>query len=242
MLAVVLAFVAGATNAGGLLAVGRYTSHMTGIVSAMADNIALGAFGLVGAGFAALLAFTAGAACSAILINWARRHSRSRQYAYPIALEALLLLGFGVLGGMSSQSPNFMVIAAPLLCFIMGLQNATITKLSGSRMRTTHVTGVITDIGIELGKALYWNRASSIPKARNVRPDLKKLRILASILSVFFLGGIAGAVGFGHLGYMTTVPLAMLLLAMALPSLGRRQTSRRVVHRQVTAGAGGERL
>jgi len=43
-----LAFCAGAINAGGFLAVKQYTSHMTGIVSAIADNVALGAYGLVG--------------------------------------------------------------------------------------------------------------------------------------------------------------------------------------------------
>jgi uncharacterized membrane protein YoaK (UPF0700 family) len=67
-----LAFVAGAANAGGFLAVGQYTSHMTGIVSAMADNLALGNVTLVVAGLSSLLAFTTGAATSAMLINCKR--------------------------------------------------------------------------------------------------------------------------------------------------------------------------
>ncbi len=56
-LGLVLTFVAGATNAGGVLALGQYTSHMSGIFSAMADNLALGAVGLVLIGLAALSAF-----------------------------------------------------------------------------------------------------------------------------------------------------------------------------------------
>ena len=88
MLGAILAFVAGAMNAGGFLAIGHYTSHMTGIVSSIADNLALGLFGLVGSGIALLVSFTLGAACSAILINWARRHARRQQYAYPLALES----------------------------------------------------------------------------------------------------------------------------------------------------------
>src|SRR5215204_3562330 len=64
-LGLVLTFVAGATNAGGFLAIGQYTSHMSGIFSALADNLVLGAFGLVLAGLGALLLFVAGAACSA---------------------------------------------------------------------------------------------------------------------------------------------------------------------------------
>ena len=69
LLGLVLTFVAGAINAGGFLAVGHYTSHMSGIFSALADNVVLGAFGLVVAGLSGLIAFVAGAACSAILIN-----------------------------------------------------------------------------------------------------------------------------------------------------------------------------
>lgn len=64
-----LAFVAGAVNAGGFLAVGQYTSHMSGIVSALADNVVLGESALVIWGLSSLLSFIAGAACSAMLIN-----------------------------------------------------------------------------------------------------------------------------------------------------------------------------
>src|ERR1700683_4298233 len=68
-----LAFVAGAANAGGFLAVGQYTSHMTGIFAARADTLALDNVAWVVAGLSSLLAFTTGAAPSAMLINWGRR-------------------------------------------------------------------------------------------------------------------------------------------------------------------------
>ena len=221
LLGIVLAFIAGATNAGGFLAIGQYTSHMTGIVSAIADNLALGLFGAVGVGAVALIAFVAGAACSAILINWGRRNDRTRQYAYPIALEALLLLAFGVLGTASREAPGFMALAAPLLCFIMGLQNATITKISGSRMRTTHLTGMVTDIGIELGKHAYWHRNKEKSEAPKVKADLKKLAVLFRIVGMFFLGGVVGALGFGHFGYVFSIPLAGILIVLALPRMAR---------------------
>ena len=59
-----LAFVAGAINAGGFLAVAQYTSHMTGIVSAMADHLALGSRGLFWSASGALASFLLGAVCS----------------------------------------------------------------------------------------------------------------------------------------------------------------------------------
>ena len=76
-----LAFVAGAINAGGFLAVQQYTSHVTGIVSAVADNLVLGQLGLVVDGIVAVLTFMMGAMCSAILVNFARRKAMASEYA-----------------------------------------------------------------------------------------------------------------------------------------------------------------
>lgn len=218
----VATFVAGAINAGGLLAVGQYTSHMSGVVSAMADNLILGSTGLILGGFAALLAFVAGAAVSAILVNWARLHRRGSEYALPLALEAVLLLGFGTVGDYASQATPVLLAAVGLLCFIMGLQNATVTKLSGARIRTTHVTGIVTDVGIELGKLLYSNRRRHAANAPLVLADRQKLRILGLFLLAFFLGGVTGAFGFSYFGFVFAVPLAVVLLVLAAPALRSR--------------------
>lgn len=211
-----LAFVAGATNAGGFLAVQQYTSHMSGILSAMADNLALGSLGLVLDGLGALLAFLSGAACSAVLINWGRREQLQSTYALPLMVEAGLLVCFGLLGGNLEHHEWLFVPATVLvLCFIMGLQNAMVTKLSNAEIRTTHVTGMVTDIGIELGKLFYWNLSRADSGKPVVLANRQKLRVLAALVGLFFLGGVAGALGFKHIGFSVTLPLAMLLLAVA---------------------------
>ncbi|TAL52985.1 YoaK family protein [Pandoraea sp.] len=211
-----LAFVAGAANAGGFLAVGQYTSHMSGIVSSLADNLTLGEIGLVFTGLGSLLAFIIGAATSAILINWGRRRRTHSEYALPLTLEAALLLCFGLLGAnLARHHLLFMPITVLLLCYVMGLQNAIITKISKAEIRTTHVTGIVTDIGIELGKLLYWNihdRDAGTPK---VWANRSKLALLAGLLGMFMIGGLSGALGFKHLGFVVTVPLATILLALA---------------------------
>lgn len=217
LLGMALTFIAGAINAGGFLAVGQYTSHMSGILSAMADNLALGGIGLVLLGLAAFLPFVAGAACSAILINWGRRHHLGSRYALPLMLEAILLAAFGVLGWLAYPSSRFAAGAVPLLCFIMGLQNATVTKISGARMRTTHVTGIVTDIGIELGKMLYWNRSRRI--AEKVTADKAKMLLLVCLLISFFAGGVTGAIGFSGFGFLFCLPFAGLLLLLCAPPL-----------------------
>ncbi|HEX7934525.1 MAG TPA: YoaK family protein [Paraburkholderia sp.] len=210
-----LAFVAGAANAGGFLVVGQYTSHMSGIVSSLADSLALGNITIAVAGLSSLLSFLAGAATSAILINWGRRKQLRSQYAMPLVLEAALLLLFGLLGSnLETHHLLFVPATVCLLCYVMGLQNAVITKISKAEIRTTHVTGLVTDIGIELGKLFYWN-AGATPQDL-VRADRKKLVLLGSLLLSFLIGGLAGAAGFRHLGFVSTVPLAIVLITLAV--------------------------
>ena len=209
-----LAFIAGATNAGGYVAVKQYTSHMSGIVSAMADNLALGEMRWTAAGLSALLAFLAGAACTAVLVNWGRRRRLESEYALPLMVEAAMLMCFGLLGSRFEQHGWLLVSAtAALLCFTMGLQNAIITKISQAEIRTTHVTGMVTDIGIELGKAIYWNRRR--PGAGVVQADLEKLWLLISLVGLFFIGGVVGAIGFKHIGFLATLPLAAVVVVLA---------------------------
>lgn len=220
-LAITLAFIAGAINAGGFLAIGQYTSHMTGIVSSMADNLVLGMADLLPLGFLMLLFFVLGAATSAILINWARRNTRSHQYVFPIFLEALLLIAFGVIGHFGLNTGQKTMFLTPFLCFIMGLQNATITKISYARIRTTHLTGMMTDIGIETGKIIYvaCNRLCRRPDYISV--DYGKLTILLQIVGAFFAGGLIGAAGFGSLGYVSCLPFACILILLSAPHILR---------------------
>ncbi len=215
-----LAFVAGATNAGGFLAVKQYTSHMSGVVSAIADQSALGDFSLVLAGGGSLISFLLGAACSAVLVNWGRRRRLNSQFALPLLIEAVLLLCFGLLGShLALWEPLFVPMTVLLLCFIMGLQNAMMTKLSGAEIRTTHMTGIVTDIGIELGKLIYWNSSSVAAATPSVLANRAKLKVHGTMLGMFLVGGVTGAMGFKHVGYVATLPLAGVLTVLAIVPL-----------------------
>ena len=207
-----LSFVAGATNAGGFLAVGQYTSHMTGVVSSIADNLVLGQIGLSLVGLAMLGAFLSGAMTTAWMVNWGLRRQLFSAYGRPLLLEAALLLVFGLFGtGINFFAGLFVPLTVLVLCFIMGLQNAVITKISNAEIRTTHITGLLTDLGIELGKLFYINR---LTRDRMVMANRKKLRIYFTLIASFFVGGLLGAVGFKTIGFISTVPLAIVLLLL----------------------------
>ncbi len=216
-LACYLTFVAGAANAGGYMAIRQYTSHMSGIISAMADNLVLADWPIVASGFAAVFSFIAGSAVCAILVNWARRQNLHAQYALPLFLEGILLITFGIMGErLQTGFWFFTSFTIMLLCFIMGLQNATVTKLSNSRIRTTHMTGLVTDIGIELGKLLYWNNPQKTLSQKPVVADHEKLRLLSTLVTLFFIGGIVGAIGFQKIGFTAAIFLGVLVLFLSL--------------------------
>ena len=223
-LGVALTVVAGALNAGGFLAIGQYTSHMTGIVSAAADDVVLGKARHAVAGLLSLAAFIGGAMTTALMVNFAKRSpsASSATYTAPLVLEAALLLAFGLVGASLKQHEFISVsLTAILLCYVMGLQNALVTKISNAEIRTTHVTGLVTDLGIELGRMVYWNRTEQAA-APLVRANRAKLRVLASLIAAFALGGVVGAMGFKYVGYVSTVPLALLLLVVSAAPLFRR--------------------
>ena len=151
------------------------------------------------------------------MVNFARRRAIVYIYTPTLILEALLLLVFGLVGNNLQHHELVQVsFTAVLLCYVMGLQNALITKISHAEIRTTHLTGMVTDIGIELGKLIYWNRSGSLIEYGEVVANREKLKILSLLVLFFFGGGVAGALGFKHLGFISTVPLAIALIALSV--------------------------
>lgn len=221
-----LAWIAGVLNSVGFVAVGFYTSHMTGITASIADQLVLGGWMLVGLGIVAVAFFLMGAMACALQFNWARRRPQwhDRRFALVLLAEAVLVLLIGGLAdSVSAQWREWALVAA--LGFVMGQQNALITKVSDATIRTTHITGMVTDIGIELGKAVYANR---LPDADPVRADLAKLRMHSILVGQFFLGGVMGALGYLALGFVVLLVPAALLLVMTLPVMA--------AHREVRPG------
>jgi len=139
----------------------------------------------------------------------------------PLMLEAMLLLCLGILGSnLENHRLLFVPVTVALLCFVMGLQNAMISKISRSEIRTTHVTGLVTDIGIEIGKMCYWTLAPRQPGEMHQEDPVpgarRKFMLLSSLLLMFFVGGVAGALGFKAVGFVATMPLAAGLFVLAL--------------------------
>ena len=84
------------------------------------------------------------------------------------------------------------MIACSLL-FAMGLQNSLVTKISNATVRTTHLTGLFTDLGIELSQLFFYKE----PQIKLRLYSSIKLRL--TIISFFFIGGIIGGISYGQI-------------------------------------------
>ena len=223
-LAVSLAAVAGAVNAAGFFVAGRYTSHMTGTFSLLANALALGEVGDALVAVAVIAAFVAGAAVSTILINRAERRLPKGAYAFSLLAEAALLFLGGLVEALAPEEmrPSLLILG---LSFTMGLQNAIVTRVSNARIRTTHVTGMVTDIGIELGQLL--DRRLSPLDDGVAEADRRKLALHVPTVCGFLVGGVVGVVGYRLIGSLLLPVAGCVLIAIAVPAIARRSMAAR---------------
>ena len=148
-LAWTFASLAGALNAAGFYAFGAYSSNMTGNVSALADHLGLGELRPALYALSLVVTFVTGAMTATLLIGIGRGRCLRGVYAYGVLAEATMLAFLGILAPFLSADGRNASLALGL-SFLLGLQNATVTQITNARVRTTHVTGMVTDIGIGL--------------------------------------------------------------------------------------------
>ncbi len=220
ILAGYLALVAGFVNSSGFVLLGTFTSHVTGSVGRLANDVAASQWGAATLAALFVVAFFAGAFAASILIE-AQRSRVSRAYGLALLVESASLGLFVVVAlTMRKDQPRILDAEAAILCFAMGMQNSLVTNLSGAVVRTTHLTGVVTDLGIESARWHYWlfQRSKS---PRSARPSPVKALLLLTILSAFTLGAISGALFTVNRGPSAIlVPSAALLLAAVYALVG----------------------
>jgi uncharacterized membrane protein YoaK (UPF0700 family) len=197
-----LSFVAGIVNVSGLFAVQRLTTNVTGHFAFFADEMAKKNFnqGLVYLLF--IFAFLFGAFCSNLIVEIVSRINERFMNALPVVIEIFILTSIAFLS--STTVHNYPNIIACSLLFAMGLQNALVTSLSNAVVRTTHLTGLFTDLGIELSQLFFYKKEEQQKRLTS------SIKLRLTIIFFFFLGGISG--GYGYL----LVDIKILLLSVAV--------------------------
>lgn len=198
-----MAFQAGILNMGGFLACHRFVSHVTGFATFFgaeinqADNSR--AFGML----AVPLFFLFGSMISGQLVDIRLKlHKRPKYYiSFGLIFFLLLIVFFaGILGAFGTFGEPFELfrdyVLLALLCLICGIQNGTITTVSKSVIRTTHLTGVTTDLGIGIVRFLNRHRLQG-----EIGPEVRANLMRIGIIFFFGFGSVVGGYIFTKLKY-----------------------------------------
>ena len=187
-LASLLSFVAGIVNVSGLFAVERLTTNVTGHFAFFADLLVEKDLTQASVYLLFIICFLAGAFTSNLIVEFVLRINERYINIIPVGVEILILGSITACTTETIRSyPN---TVACLLLFAMGLQNALVTSLSNAVVRTTHLTGLFTDLGIELSQLLFYMEAQQQSKL------VSSIRLRLTIIFCFLLGGVAGGYGF----------------------------------------------
>lgn len=205
-LAALLSFIAGLVNITGVLQLKVLTTNVTGHFAFFAEELVLKHYALALSFLLFIFAFLLGSFTANFIIEYFVKRGEQSAHKYPMLLEIALLFLIGVGGTyfLNNGLPNSAL--ACVLLFSMGIQNSLVTQISNSIVRTTHLTGLFTDLGIELSQLFFYKRKEQKEKLT------KSIKLRLAIIFCFFLGCVLG--GFLY----STISLRILIIASGLLS------------------------
>jgi uncharacterized membrane protein YoaK (UPF0700 family) len=206
---ILLAWIAGFVDALGYLALSKvFTAHMSGNAAAIGAQLGQSNWHEAMIRGLAIPAFILGVAAGVVSDKLAPRIACRSRLAPAFILESLLVLAFLLLDPNPSKTTpppggfRFFVLIW-LLAMAMGVQNATLRRAHGVRVRTTYVSGMLTNMAESL---TLWLMEHS----KHHRHGGRAL-IFASIFLSFLIGAICGGIGEARWGSITLLaPLAGL--------------------------------
>lgn len=206
-IASLLSFIAGVVNVVGFLAVHRLTTNVTGHFAYFMDEVIKLNFWQGAVYFLYILFFFLGSFASNFIIETVSRQTERYMYIVPVIIECIILFAVGSCSlRLIDSHPD--AIAFSLL-FAMGLQNSLVTTISNANVRTTHLTGLFTDLGIELSQLFFFK------SKENKYRLISSIKLRLSIIAFFFFGGILGGIFYSSMG-MTALIFAASLLILGL--------------------------
>jgi|SRR5690554_2403298 len=208
-IAIILSFVAGIVNVSGFLSIKELITHVTGHFAFFIYNLADLKFWKGTIYLLYILCFLFGSFTSSFLIEKFRATKKLNIFAIPIILESSILLFIAFFSNI--EGALHAEIIACFLLFAMGLQNSYVTKISDTVVRTTHLTGLFTDLGIELSYLFF---SKYYPIKTKIKSSIK-LRMY--IIFFFFFGVLVGGFLYAEMQWeLNTLAAAAFILLISL--------------------------
>jgi uncharacterized membrane protein YoaK (UPF0700 family) len=205
-IASLLSFVAGIVNVAGFLSVQRLTTNVTGHFAFFVDEIFKFNFWEGFIFFLYIFFFFLGSFISNIIVEMVSKINDKLIYIIPIIIESMILFSIAIFGQfLILKNPNLLAFS---LLFAMGMQNSLVTTISNATVRTTHLTGLFTDLGIELSQLFFYTKNEQKVKLYS------SIKLRLTIISFFFFGGLLGGI------FYTTLKLYILAIADIILIIG----------------------
>uniref|UniRef100_UPI003A93EC3F YoaK family protein n=1 Tax=Enterobacter sp. TaxID=42895 RepID=UPI003A93EC3F len=222
----------GLLNAIALGAFGFFPSHMTGNTSQLSSEVSSTDLNDILFFGAIILSFVMGAIAARVIVLWGVIHNVRLIFCQILLLEGILLAGISLYEiYFHSFSTNREIII--FLCGLMGIHNSTSTQLSSGRVRSTHITGTLTDAGISLASVVVAMLRRDYSK--DTAAQKSQLTTHLTTLFSFITGGIAGLILFRWFGFNAMLALGLMLVlvaAFAILNTSLRVRKTRVVRRK----------
>lgn len=205
-LATLLSLVAGMVNITGVLALKTLTTNVTGHFAYFADEFMNKNYAVAFTFLAFIFFFFIGSFTSNFLSELVALRRPRLMHLIPIALEIIVLINVGYFGSKYDLSIINDKLMAFALLFAMGLQNSLVTKVSNSTVRTTHLTGLFTDLGIELSQLFFYKKQEEKKRLKS------NIYLRLSIITFFFIGCFLGDIIYLAVALKTLYVAAFFLL------------------------------
>ena len=198
--ATALSFNAGFVNGCTYQFRGIPVSHVTGTTTHAGLNIGTNDWESFAVNMAIIVSFVFGSAITGYMMPQ-NSFQLGREYG-PLFLIGSVLFAIACSTSYLWPTSNYYFYFAAMAC---GLQNAMTSKYSGNIIRTTHMTGTATDIGLVLGRV-----------CRGDGKELWKLQVLCPIFFSFLFGGAVSVPVFRHMGKLTLLVNVLVFFSIGL--------------------------
>lgn len=204
-LATLLSFVAGLVNITGVLALKTLTTNVTGHFAFFAEEIMRHDYATAITFFLFTIFFLLGSFLASFLQELISLRNPDLSHIFPITLEMIILIAVGFFGASSGIFTLGGKLTAFFMLLAMGIQNSLVTNISSSTVRTTHLTGLFTDLGIELSQLFFYKKPEEVKKLKT------SIFLRLSIISFFFLGCFSGGIIYQIIEIKTLLVAAFFL-------------------------------
>lgn len=203
-LASLLSFVAGLVNAAGFFALDVLTTNITGHFAVFVNGLSDHGLEITFYYGFFVFSFFAGAFFSSFLMEVRALKNSKTIGLTPLLLESAILIVIAFLSDEILHEYPYLI--GCFLLFAMGIQNALVTTISRSIVRTTHLTGIFTDLGIELSQLIFYKQN------HHQKIIWSSIKLHLSIIISFFVGIVAGGFLYAEEGKMSFFYAALLLI------------------------------